>query len=279
VKLRVPEQSLPPGASADWSSSRVKVPANGSATTVVTIWTLINTPPGVYPIAPQGAASSVTHAAPPVVLTVTPPAPDTITATLSPGQPIVGVSEVRITGRATAGRKVVDTSTFPDGIARAFANTAGGTGRYTDGPFVLRQLGTYHDVLLDTATGARTEISYQGVGDFSTAIDATSATVVRGEEAKFEVTFRSVSGFAGVVRPAASDLSRIVGGGASWSPPPVYPGAPPAVTVRSDDAATIELIIRTSSETPPGSYRISVQGTNGSVTHQAPSQIELTVKE
>jgi hypothetical protein len=271
--------SLPLGAIADWSSSRVKVPPNGSATAFVTIRVLVETPPGIYQIAVQGAGGSVTHVGPAIVLTVTPPAPGTITATLSPDRPIVGVSEVRISGRGSAGSQVVDTSTFPDGSVHAFANNVSGVGRYRDGPFVLRQLGTYHDVLLDSETGAKAEISYEGVGDFSTSVDRTSETVTRGEEAKFEVTFKSLSGFAGAVKPAVPDLSRIAGATASWSPPPVTPLALPMVTVRPDDSAAVGLAIKTSSATPPGTYKINVQGTNGSVTHTAPSEIELTVKE
>jgi hypothetical protein len=279
VRLAVPEGSLPRGAITAWSSADLKVPLNGSATAVMTIRTLIETPPGVYEIALHAAGGLVTHVAPTIVLTVTPPAPGTITATLSTERPTVGVSEVRISGRGAAGSVVVDTSTFPDGSVHAFANNVSGSGRYTDGPFVLQQLGTYHDVLTDSETGAKTEISYQGVGDFSTSVDRTSEAVTRGEEAKFEVTFKSLSGFAGTVQPAVPDLSRIAGATASWSAAQATPLSLPAVTVRSDDSAAVVLTIKTSSATPPGSYKVNVQGTNGSVTHTAPSEIELTVKE
>jgi hypothetical protein len=135
---------------------------------------------------PSAAGSNAAHHAISTTPDGEPPAPGTITATISPERPVVGVSEVRIRGQATAGREMVDTSTFPDGIAHVFAITVSGAGNYTDGPFVLRQLGTYHDVLLDAATGARTEISYQGVGDFSSSVDHTSATVARGEEANLK---------------------------------------------------------------------------------------------
>jgi uncharacterized membrane protein len=53
----------------------------------------------------------------------------------------------------------------------------------------------------------------------------------------------------------------------------------PVVTVRSGDSTAVGLAIKTSSATPPGTYKINVQGTNGSVTHTAPSEIELIVKE
>jgi hypothetical protein len=267
-----PAASAVPSAVIYWSPLRLRVPPNGSATAILTILTLNSTPPNLYQVAVQGANGSVTHAvAPAIALTVQSPPPDKITATLSPDHPIVGVSEVRIAGQATAGHEVVDTSTFPDGVAHKFGVSVSGAGTYSDGPFVLRQLGTYHDVLLDSATGAKAEISYQGVGDFSTSVDRTSETVVRGEETKFQVIFKSLSGFAGAVTPAVSNLSRIAGATASWSTP--------AVTVRSGDSTAVDLTIRISSATPPGTYKINVLGANGSVTHTAPSEIELTVKE
>jgi hypothetical protein len=272
VTLPRPVRSAVPGADIFWSSPWLRVPPNGSATATLTVLTVIHATPGTYQLVVQGTSGSVTHAVEPAVaLTVQPPPPGTITATLSPDHPVVGVSEVQIAGRATAGGSVVDTSTFPDGLAHKFGVDVGGAGTYRDGPFVLRQLGTYHDVLIDGATGAVTEISYQGVGDFSTSVDRTSATVARGEETKFEVTFRSLSGFAGAVTPAVPDLSRIAGATASWSSP--------EVTVPSGDSTAAGLTIKTSSATPPGTYKINVQGTNGSVTHTAPTEIELIVKE
>jgi hypothetical protein len=271
VVPRLPASSDVPGAGVSWSASRLRVPPNGSATAVLTILTLIGTPPRTYEIAPQGTSGSVTRAVEPAVaLTVTPPDPGTITAMFSPARPIVGVTEVRIQGRATAGQLVIDTSTFPDGVSHEFVVHVTGGGTYTDGPFVLRQLGTYHDVLRDGATGATTEISYQGVGDFSAAVDQADRTVARGEVAKFLVTFKSLSGFAGPITPAVPDLARIPGATASWSAR--------AVTVRSGDTIPAGLTIKTSATTPPGTYALTLQGTNGSVIHAVPSDITLTVK-
>jgi hypothetical protein len=272
VVPELPESSAPPGAAISWSAARVKVPPNGSTTAVLTILTLISTPPGAYAMAAQGTSGSVTHAADPAVaLTVTPPEPGTITATLSPARPIVGVTRIRIEGRATAGQMVIDTSTFPDGNTHQFVVRATGAGTYSDGPFVLRQLGTYRDVLLDGATGATVEISYQGTGDFSTAIDRAGASIAPGEEAKFTVTFKSLSGFAGAIAPAVPDVARIPGAVASWSAP--------AVTVRSGQSIAAGLVIKSSADTPPGTYTITVQGGNGSVAHAVPCALTVTAKK
>jgi hypothetical protein len=286
VKLQDPSASELPGGHMWWSGTRLRVPPSGSATAILHVESLaFYTRPGVYHVAVQGANGSVAHAAAPAIaLTVQPPPPGTITATLSPDHPVVGVTEVRIAGRATAGNVVIDASKLPDGLTQAFGMNSSGKGTYSHGPFVLQELGTYHDVVRDGATGARVEISYQGVGDFSTSVDRTSATVARGQEAKFEVTFKSLSGFAGDITPAVPDLSQIAGATASWSSPALTvrgtpPWSKPWLTVRSGDSTAAGLIIKTSSETRPGTYKINVQGTNGSVTHAAPSAIELIVKE
>ena len=272
VVAQLPASSTPPGAAVTWSTQQVKVPPNGSATAVLTILTLISTPPGTYAMAVAGTSGSVVHAADPAVaLTVNAPEPGTITATLSPANPIVGVTRVRIGGRATAGQMVINTSTFPDGNKHEFLARATGAGTYSDGPFVLRQLGTYHDVMLDGATGATTEISYQGAGDFSTAVDPPSASIAPGEEANFRITFKSLAGFAGAITPAAPDVGRIPGATASWSSP--------SVTVRSGDSIAAGLVIKSSADTPPGTYAITIQGRNGSVAHAAPLEITVTAKK
>jgi hypothetical protein len=259
------------GATASWSTSSVRVPPNGSASATLTILTLIGTPARTYKIILQGTNGSVTHVVKPAIsLKVTGPKPNTITAALHPANPTAGVTQVLIRGRATAGEWVTDTSTFPDGSSHKFSIKATGAGTYTDGPFVLKQLGTYHDVLLDGATGATAEITYHAAGDFGAAIDHAGQTVAKGQEAKFLVTFKSLSGFAGTIVPAAPNLSEIPGAAAAWSVQ--------SVTVRPGDSASSELSVKTSASTPPGTYNVTVQGINGSVTRAVPSGLILEVR-
>ena len=124
---------------------------------------------------------------------------ENITATLSPADPVVGVTKTSIAGRATPGARVVDVSTFPDGSINVFSATADAAGAYNDGPFVLQQLGTYHDVLHDSVSDASVEIAYAGAGDFSVAVEPPGATITTGGQVRFEVTFKSVGGFGGEV--------------------------------------------------------------------------------
>jgi hypothetical protein len=193
-----------------------------------------------------------------------------ITATLSPAHPTVGVTNVSIKGTASPGAAVSDTSTYPDGTVKTFSFKADSTGKYEDGPFVLQQLGTFHDVLQDRATGASTSISYMGAGDFTLAVDPANRTVAKGETATYTVIFTSVAGFLGTVAPAEPKGLHIPGATAWWSQPLV------SVPAKSSGVAT--LIIRTSAQTPAGTYRnIILRATNGSVIHAASPRISLTV--
>ncbi len=193
-----------------------------------------------------------------------------ITAAISPAHPTVGVTSVSIKGTASPGAAVSDTSTFPDGTVKIFSFKADSTGKYEDGPFVLQQLGAFHDVLQDRATGASTTISYMGVGDFTLAADPANRTVAKGQTATFTVTFTSVAGFLGTVTPAELKGLHIPGATAWWSQPLVN------VPAKSSGVAT--LMIRTSAKTPAGTYRdIILRGANGSVTHTASPRITLTV--
>ena len=96
------------------------------------------------------------------MLRVTGPPKNAITAVLHPDAPLVGVTRYTIAGNATAGGWVKDVSTFPDGSVHSVSSKANGVGAYKIGPFVPRQRGTYHDVLIDTETGGRTELVYRG---------------------------------------------------------------------------------------------------------------------
>jgi protein SCO1/2 len=150
------------GAVGSWSTPSVKVSAAGAAKATFTILTLLDTPPGEYPIVFQGINGSVTHRAAAVMLHVTGPPKNAITAVLYPDSPTAGARRYTIAGNATAGGWVKDVSTFPDGSVHSVSSKANGVGSYTIGPFAPRQRGTYHDVLIDTETGGRTELVYQG---------------------------------------------------------------------------------------------------------------------
>jgi hypothetical protein len=196
-----------------------------------------------------------------------PPTPG-ITAAFSPAGAVVGATPVTLGGQAGAGDFVVHTSTFPDGSVHEFTVKADEGGAYTDGPLLLQQLGTYHDVLRDQATGASTEISYAGVGDFAASVEPPQQTLRAGEQARFTLTLRSLAGFAGVVQPLAPDLSKVPGAVASWSAS--------AVKVPPGGSASVTLTLRMLVGTLPGSYDLVFAGRNGAVSHRL-EPVRLTV--
>jgi protein SCO1 len=250
------------GAVGSWSLPAVKVAAGGVAKATFTVLTLLDTPPGEYPIVFQGTNGSVTHQASAVTLRVAGPPKNAITAAFHPAAPVVGVTNCTISGNATAGGWVTDISTFPDGSVHSFSSKSNGDGSYTDRPFVLNQLGTYHDVLIDTETGGRTEIAYHGVGDFAATIAGPRRTIVSGQTAQFAVTFSSVSGFSGVVKPTINNTSDLAGATVTWSLP--------SVGVRPGTPGSSQLTIKTASAMPATTLTIHVQGLNGSVARAAP---------
>ena len=149
------------GAVGSWSSPTVKISSGGMTRASFTVLTLLDTPPGEYPIIFRGLNGSVAHQTSAVTLRVTGPPKNAITAVLRPDSPIAGATRYIIAGNATAGGWVKDLSTFPDGSVHSVSSKANGVGSYTIGPFVPRQRGTYHDVLIDAETGGRTELVYQ----------------------------------------------------------------------------------------------------------------------
>jgi protein SCO1/2 len=256
------------GAVGSWSIPAVKVSAGGVSKATFTLLTLLDTPRGEYPIVFQGSSGAVTHQAATVTLRVTGPPGNAITAAPHPNSPIVGATNFTISGSATAGGWVKDVSTFPDGSVHYFSSKANGAGSYTGGPGVLKQLGTYHDVLIDTETGGRTAVEYRGVGDFAATIEQPKRTLAPGQTAQFVVTFSSLAGFSGVVTPTVEDVHEFASGAVTWSPVSVYvrPGAP----------GSARLTIRTDSVTSAATQTVRVKGMNGSVTRVAPD-ITLSV--
>ena len=211
----------------------------------------------------------MTHAASPVSLTVN-ATTVTLTGSLSPSA-TVGVTNTYLVGAATPGATVTNTvDTWPDGTTHGpYSATANGSGTYSMGPYILQQLGTYHETIHDSISGQTINITYSGTGDFSASANTTTQTVTKGNSASYTVTFSSVNGFAGTVVPAALNWSQVPGATGSWSPL--------QVTVPSGGSVQAVFTIQTSSSTTAGTYsNITLQGANGSVTHAA-SPASLTV--
>src|SRR5580658_448059 len=145
-----------------------------------------------------------------------------LTGTLSPSNPVVGVTPVTLSGTATPNATVTSNETAPDGTSPApFSTPVNSAGNYSFGPFTVKQLGTYTEVLHDSISGQSQTVTYSGTGDFSASVNTTSQTVTAGQSASYVVTFSSIGGFTGPIAPAALNFGAIPGATGSWSSSPV----------------------------------------------------------
>ena len=103
-----------PGATAFWSPTQVMVPSNGSVTSTFTIQTATSTTAGTYNnIIFSGRNGGFVRGAPAVSLTVN-AATVNLTGSLTPSNPVVGVTQVSIVGTATPNATVTETDVGPD---------------------------------------------------------------------------------------------------------------------------------------------------------------------
>ena len=269
VNLAALNWSQVPGATASWSSSSVAVPSGGSVQATFTIQTTSTTTAGTYSNIQFRESNGSFNATLTVSLTVNAPAA-TLTGTLSPSNPTVGVTNVYIVGTATPNATVTETiQTSPDGTTQGpFPTTANSSGNYSLGPFILQELGTYQGTLKDSISGQTINITYSGTGTYNFSLNTNSQTVTKGQAASYIVTITSGSGFAGTVNLAALNWSQIPGATASWSSS--------SVMVPSGGSVQATFTIQTSSTTTAGTYSsITLQGTNGAGTASLP--VSLTV--
>ncbi|MBK9173217.1 MAG: VCBS repeat-containing protein [Chloracidobacterium sp.] len=257
-----------PGATASWSPATVNVPSNGPATANFTIQTSATTTPGTYGnIILRGTNGAITKAASAVSVTVNGPQ---LTGSMTPTTRIVGVTPVSILGTATPNGTVRCTDTSPDGTIAVYEVQANSSGNYTFGPYIIPQLGQYVCLLRDLTTGQELSLPYSGSGDFSSSVNATSRTITRGQTASYVVTFSSMGGFAGKVKPFALNWSNIPGTNASWTPT--------EVNVPSGGSGQATFTIQTSASTTPGTYgNMTLFGKNGSFSRSVQSSVSLTV--
>jgi hypothetical protein len=183
---------------------------------------------------------------------------------------VVGITQVVLSGTATPGATVTSNETAPDGTPGTFSGVADSSGHYSMGPFIVQQLGQYTEVLHDSKSGASTTVYYSGTGDFSASVDNTTKTVTAGQAANYVVTFTSIGGFAGTIRPAALNWSpQVPGATGSWSQQ--------AVTLGSNSQVQATFTLQTAANTPSGTYNnIALEGVNGNY-HRGTNLVSLTV--
>jgi hypothetical protein len=257
------------------STTPVFSPASltASGTTTLTISTSGAsplTPPGSYPLtisASDGVSTQTTQ----VTLVVTPIADFGITVsptsqTVNQGQNIgYGVTVSSVNG--FTGLVNLSISGVPTGASATFspsslqgsglsslaivpgANTPGGT-------YILTITGTSGAVVHST-TATLTIL----VPDFSVSAAPASRTILVGQSTSYTVTFSPINNYAGTVSFTVLGLPT---------------GATPMFSPSSlSSAGTTTLSITTNNSTPPGTYPLTITGTDGTLTRTVSVSLEV----
>jgi hypothetical protein len=194
----------------------------------------------------------------------------TLTGSLSPPNPVVGVTSAVLLGTATPGAVVTDNETWPDKSTHTYTMVANSSGNWSSSAYLVPQLGTFTDVLHDSISGASKTITYSGQGDFGASLNTSTRTVTAGQSTTYTVTFTSLGGFAGTVIPVALNWSKVPAANAYWTPS--------QVNLASNGSAASTFTIQTGSATTAGTYgNIILLGENGSLSRGASPTVNLIV--
>lgn len=251
------------GAPQSWSFSPAVVPgASGSSTLTVT--TDPTLPAGSYPLTITGTSGTTTRSTA-ATLVVAPPPGFTLGA--SPATRTVNAG-----GSATFTAAVGAKNGFTGGVTLALTGLPAGVGTASFAPTVVNGAGNAVLTIttLATAPAGTYVLTVAGTSgsvvhtasvslvvvarDFSLSTAPTSVTVTRGQTAASVVSVGAKGGFTGGVTLSVTGLPS--GSTATFSVNPVT------------TAGTSTLRVRTTTQTPRGTFTIRISGKNGSLVHQ-----------
>ncbi|MGO9110793.1 MAG: beta strand repeat-containing protein, partial [Thermoguttaceae bacterium] len=255
--------NLPVGTTVSFAPQTVK---GGSGTTAITVQTSTFTPQNCYDITLTATSGTLVHSTAITInvavngdfigsfnqstATATPSTPATYVLTLTPLQGFnanVTLSAFGLPNDATA--------TFSPAVV------SGGNGTTTLTVSVASdsRSGTYPLTITGSTPGLShstsiTLVAQAQVGDFSGTFNLSSASVTPGGQAAYSLTLTPSGGFNGNVSLSASGVPQ--NATATFSPAIVNGGS-----------GSSTLTISTASNTPPGTYQITVTGTSGVLVH------------
>jgi subtilase family serine protease len=235
-----------------------------SGTTTLTISTSATsplTPPGTYPLT-ISASDGVTTATTQVVLVVTAigdfgisvsPTSQTVFqgqnigygVTISSSGSFNGIVNLSISGVPPAASFTFNPPTVQGSGLSSLAIVPGPT--TPGGTYTLTITGT-SGPLVHSATATLTIL----VPDFSLSSSPTSQEILVGQSSNYTVTFSPVNNYSGTVRFTVSGLP--TGAAATFNPQTL------------SSAGTTNLAITTNNSTPPGTYPLTITGSDGTLT-------------
>ncbi len=257
--------TLPTGASCAYAPASVTLPANGSATSVLTLTTTAATPVGTYGILARGVSGSLVRSR---TLTLTVPAPDFSLSCPSSLTVAAGSS-------GTASCTVNSANGFVAPVDLSCTNLpAGVTCSYSPNPVTPPGNGSVGSTLTGavspTAVGGSFSVQARGVSgalirtssftlqvsDFILTCTPSSLTIPLGGGSRTSTcTATSQRSFAGEVTFDCASLP--TGASCAYSPA--------SVTIPANGSATSVLTLTTTAATPAGTFAFTARGVSGSL--------------
>jgi hypothetical protein len=248
---------LPTGATGTFSPN----PATGSSTLSVT--TVTSTPAGSYALTVTGSIGTLSHNTT-VTLVVT--SDFSLSSTPSTQTVTVGGSNsytLNITpAGGFSGQVNFSVSGLPAGATGTFSpNLATGSSTLSVTTSASTPAGSYSLIITGVSgTLSHTATVTLGVTDFTLDVTPPSRAVTVNGSGNYNLTIAPVSGFSGQVNFSLSGLP--AGATGTFSPNPA--------------TSSSTLSVTTSTNTPPGSYPITITGVSGSLNHTAAVSLVVT---
>lgn len=195
------------------------------------------------------------------------PTPDFTVSTTPISQTVTQSSTATYTATVGALNGFTDTvnlsmSGLPAGATASFSPasiSASGNSMLTVSTASTTPAGTYTLTITGTASTltrtAKVMLVVSGPPDFSTSASPSSQTVTQGNSTSYTASISPLSGFTGTVNLSMSGLP--AGATASLNPSSV------------SGSGNSTLTVSTASTTPPGTYPLTITGTDGTLVHSA----------
>jgi hypothetical protein len=257
---------LPAGATASFSPASI----TGSGTTTLSVSTVSTTPSGNYSITIIGTDGTLTHTAS-VTLVVS---PVDFSVSAAPASQSVNqgdstsytVTQTAINGYA--GTASYSVSGLPSGATGTFtpASISGsGTTTLAIGTSATTPVGSYTLTITGsdgTNTHSTSVTLVVSTPDFSITASPSSQTINQGNPTSYTVTLNPISGYSGTVSF-----------GLSGQPAGVSFNFAPATLTGSGSTV---LNITTATTTTPGTYTLTINATDGTLTHSTSVALVIT---
>jgi RHS repeat-associated protein len=258
---------LPANATASWETNPLIPPASS----LLTITTQAGTPVGEYTLTVTGSGGGQTHTA--NIALIVQPATDFTLMVTPTSRTVTQGQETTYTVELT------EVNGFDDPVTLNVTGLpAGASAGWSSNPIVpsgssvltittspTAPVGSYNLTINATgggqshSTAATLTIEILTIPDFQIEVDPTSRSIVQGQQTTFSVELTSLLGFNSPVNLSVAGLP--ADASPSWSVNPVTPSGNTVLT------------INTTSNTPVGTYPLTISGSGGGQNHSVEASL------